>query len=70
MAKTLLQKAKERKSKAVVEIGDEEVELALAWARGEINLTQASEAIGSQRGSAIYSRMALALKKYIQTKNL
>lgn len=64
---TLLQKAKmvEIRTKPMLRITDEDIELALAWANDEITIVQAGEAYGMpHRGSSVYSRIALSLKKH------
>ena len=45
----------------------EEIELAIAWARGEVASIQAQRALGDKTTTAIfYSRMALALKEAVK----
>lgn len=44
-------------------------ELALAWCRGEINVTQIARVLGySNTGYRVYAKIALALKDYINSK--
>lgn len=64
--KSLLEKAKSEKVKKRphIEITDEHVELALAWARDEIGMRQAARAIGA--GGNIYSFLAHALARYVR----
>lgn len=53
----------------------EEIELALAWARGEVTMTQAGVALAKARGLKKHSMggyiiVARALKQYIQDKKI
>lgn len=64
---TLLQKAKRTipyKAKSRTEITKEHIELALAWARGEVNYVQAAQALGLT-GSNLYAILAMSLQQYI-----
>lgn len=65
--KSLLEKAKKVgcKSNAAVNITDEHIELALAWARGEISCIQIIKALGIPP-STIYSFLAFSLRKHIK----
>lgn len=65
-------KARSIKSKTVEKVSQEQVELALAWARGEVSYTQVNFAIyGAEKNSGGgYVFIANGLKKYIQNKNL
>lgn len=64
---TLLEKAK---SSATTKTGktysEEEMELALAWMRGEIGITQVCKALGkiNLQGSDTYLFLARALRQY------
>ena len=60
---SLLEKANAHKSKKK-HIGsrDEEIELAFAWLRNEVNGVQVSVAYGVKNGSAVTYRIATALK--------
>jgi hypothetical protein len=52
------------------EPSSEEIELALAWANDEITLSQVSYALtGKPKGTAVYTRLALALKKAYKQEN-
>lgn len=64
---TLLDKAKARKSNYKFSLAsNEDIELALAWVRDEISLTQVCVAYDSKPGTSIYSRLAISLKAHIQ----
>ena len=72
---TLLEKAKEGyypriAARAKNSVNDETIELALAWARGEIGISQVSRAIDSKTGggSAAYSILARSLAEHIRRK--
>lgn len=69
---SLLLKAKAAKSKIIEKVSDEQIELALAWARGEVSYTQVNVAIyGSKKNSGgAYPFIANGLRRYIQDKNL
>ena len=69
---SLLLKAKSIKSKTIEKVSEEQIELALAWARGEVSYTQVNFAItGKETNSGkCYTFIANGLKKYIQNKNL
>lgn len=62
---TLLEKAKSVTNIRKNHITEEEVELALAWMRDEISMTQATVAIGQDKrqGAMIYSKFCLALRE-------
>lgn len=62
MNMTLLNKAKEFKSKIITKITDEDIELALAWLKNEVNTTQISVAYDRKPGSAMMYRVASSLK--------
>ena len=67
--KTLLQKAKAVTTRtAMRRVTEEEIELAVAWAKGEISYSQAMVALNGNDKSQvpIYSRLAIALRDYIQ----
>jgi len=65
---TLLEKAQTVRSRSRVSrpVDAEEIDLALAWARGEITFTQAAKAYGVTNGN-VYNRLALALREHLQT---
>lgn len=65
---TLLQKALSEKGKKNLKIMEEDIELALSWANGEISLSQVQKAYGAKAGSSVYAKLAVALKKHLQTK--
>ena len=65
---TLLEKAKEARAEPQqIFVSDEVVELALAWAKGEISMKQARKAFGTKTaGSNIYAHLARGLRQFIQ----
>lgn len=68
MKKTILEKAKAQKSKRQSNFTPtpEMEETALAWVRGEVNLTQIARALGlNNTGYRTYSILALSLKHYL-----
>jgi len=67
---SLLEKAKKvgRKNNTTQDITAEHVELALAWARGDVSYTQIKKALGLTVPSTIYYFLALSLRKHIETK--
>jgi len=71
MAKTLLQKAHASKAQVytIKPVSLQEVQLALAWAKGDITLGQVARAYGLKpnAGSATHSKLARALRAYIQS---
>jgi hypothetical protein len=64
---TLLQKAKKVTSyKKVIPQTKEMQEVALAWCRDEVTITQIAKAMGlNNTGTRIYSKIALSLKTYL-----
>lgn len=66
---TLLQKARQVKSRLVyrTNITDEEVELAVAWAKGEISFKQVREVLGIAH-TTCYAWLAVRLREYILRK--
>jgi ABC-type Fe3+-siderophore transport system permease subunit len=67
---SLLEKAKKvgRKNNTTQNITDEHVELALAWARGDVSYSQIKKVLGLTVPSTIYSFLAFSLRKHIETK--
>lgn len=69
--KTLLQKAKEIKTHKHVgnAIGEEEIELGIAWLTDEITLSQLSGALGFPTigGARCYNRIAIILREAYRT---
>jgi hypothetical protein len=63
---TLLNKAKGFKSKIITKVTDEDIELALAWLRNEINSIQVFIAYDRKPGSAMMYRIASSLKAAYQ----
>lgn len=65
--KTLLEKAKEtevgRGKKSLY--SKEEVELAMAWATGELQLKQIKSVLGKGHSFNIYTFIALALRQHL-----
>jgi len=68
MAKTLLEKARERKmgKSRGVTVNDETVELALAWVNNEVTLIQVAEALGFKGSSNAYPALSHALAQQIR----
>lgn len=67
MAKSLLQKAKAipaRKSKDNF-ASKQEIELALAWVKGEVTLAQASIGFDCKSTNAVYTKLLFVLKHFI-----
>lgn len=65
---SLLDNAKSLKSKTHERISPELVELAVAWAKDEITITQVQSALNT-KGSNVYAKLALALRVYIKNIN-
>jgi len=66
---TLLGKAQAATTRPAAKISSEHIELALAWANGQINLTQAVIALGFTPGksaSSAYITLARALRAAVQ----
>lgn len=63
--KTLLEIAKTHVKNRKIKITHEEVELAVAWAKDEVSTGAVEKALGV-RGYGIYSRLALALARYVR----
>lgn len=63
---TLLNKAKGFKSKIITKVTDEDIELALAWLKDEINSVQVSVAYDRKPSSAMMYRIASSLKAAYQ----
>ena len=60
---SLLEKAKAHKTKKPhAKVSDEDIELAFAWLRSEVNTVQIAAAYGSKNGSTMIYKMAVALK--------
>jgi hypothetical protein len=71
---SLLSDAKEfKKNRSSKDISEEERELAIAWARGEITLYQASKAFsktrGIKHGTGVYVLLARSLRDIIIKNN-
>lgn len=66
---SLLEKAKKAtiKSKTDKNIDDEKIQLALAWAKREISLSQVQRALGFSSPTT-YSFLAIALRRYIESQ--
>lgn len=65
-SKTLLEKAKEIKSTPRNKSIEGMEELALAWCRDEINLTQIARVLSIPgTGHQVYAKIALSLKEYL-----
>lgn len=70
---SLLEQAKKvgRKNNKTQDITNEHIELALAWARGEVSYSQIKKVLKLTAPSTIYSFLAYSLQKHIvntQTK--
>lgn len=67
---SLLEKAKKvgRKNNTKPDITDEHVELALAWARGEVSYSQIKKVLGLTVPSTTYSFLAFSLRKHIENE--
>lgn len=59
---TLLEKAKQINYKQKAEVSPEEIELAMAWIRNEVTLTQCGAALGT-RASSTASRLAIIIRQ-------
>ena len=46
---------------------DDEIELSLAWAKGEVSMTQCSKVLGTS-GSRLYGKLAMGLREYIRNQ--
>jgi hypothetical protein len=71
--KSLLDRARMERDGREYKATSEVVELSLAWARGEINTSQACKALGiKHRSSNVYIKLACGLREYIKQleKNL
>lgn len=69
---SLLEKAQELKSKRnnKKQVSQEDIELALAWVRGEVTLAQCSFAWEMKSfGPQIYAKIAIALRTYLLSQN-
>ena len=70
---SLLEKAKNFKRERIwKKATDEEKELAMAWVRGEVTLSQISGALGykNEAANAVYSRLAVWLREIVRTELL
>lgn len=67
---SLLEKAKKvgRKNNTTQNITDEHIELALAWARGDVSYSQIKKVLGLTVPSTIYSFLAFSLRKHIENE--
>jgi hypothetical protein len=67
---SLLDRAKKVRvnSKTRDGVTDEDIELALAWARGEIALKQVAVALGGVAATSAYARLAISLRKVFKDK--
>lgn len=69
----LLKKAKARKMKpynGVKQVRQGDVELALAWAKGQVGIVQVSHAYSLKCHSTAYRHLALALRAYVQQQQV
>ena len=68
---SLLQKAKAiHNRRSLRAITDEQIELAVAWARDEISYMQVHQVIGKRDGMAAYTLLARALREHIKRQTL
>lgn len=70
MTETLLEKAKKTKSRFHNRSGysKEEIDVALAWALGEISITQVSSILPKNKSiTTAYTFLAKCLKQHLQT---
>ena len=51
-------------------ISDDDINLALAWARGEVTITQTFMAWEMKTSGAAYVKLSHALAQYIRNNNL
>ncbi|MDE2233428.1 MAG: hypothetical protein KGJ90_04955 [Patescibacteria group bacterium] len=69
--KTLLEKAKSEDIKGIRHIGKEELDISLAWIRGEITLSQVERAVfGKSGGVGGYVILARSLKEAYKQKKI
>jgi hypothetical protein len=62
--KTLLEKAKEIRAKTVAnDYLDEEIDLAIAWMKGEIRLIQATRVLGLRPSGTVGNKIANFLRE-------
>lgn len=69
--KSLLEQAKEvgRTSKIKAVYTDEHVDLALAWAKGDVSLSQVGAVLKITGTNAVYCMLALCLQRHIQSQS-
>ena len=69
---SLLDKARAigRRSTVREKISDDDINLALAWARGEVTITQTFMAWEMKTSGAAYVKLSHALAQYIRNNNL
>ena len=66
---TLLEKAKKIKAyKVRTKINDEEYELGLAWAKGEVSISQIQKSIGYKCNSSAYALLSQCFARYVAEK--
>ena len=65
----LLDKVKNTKGKKKYKVPNGFEEVALAWCRDEVTISQIATALDFPKGAALYSRLALTLKEYINKNN-
>ncbi len=63
---TLLDKAKKIKSRKPNNITDEEYELGVAWASGDITIKQISVAMEDMNISSVYVMLTKCFERYVQ----
>jgi len=68
MGNTLLQKANAIESERKPIDKKQMQRLAKAWVDDKVALKQVTEALGIKNGQGVYSRLAIALKDYINSK--
>jgi hypothetical protein len=69
---TLLEKARLAPCvrRSCVKVTGEDIELALAWVKGEITLAQATTAWGHNTTNATYGRLALCLREAVNQRKV
>jgi hypothetical protein len=65
---TLLEKAKATSVRAKSMSNQEEIELAMAWARDEIGIAQVQAALGTNSANA-YTKLAIGMREWIRTRS-
>lgn len=61
---TLIEEAKQAEKRTIHKITPEVVELALAWAKDEVTITQVKKVLRTSESNKAYSILARALKEW------